>query len=83
MIDPVFVIDVISTDQETANVILAAARTLLMHSNYPGRKCIAGSIAFPFSPSDIPVGEVFSFNMNHDILLDDPLEPFTIVKENF
>lgn len=78
-----FVVDVISTDQEKANVIIAAARTLLMHSNYPGRKCIAGSIAFPFSPSDIPVGEVFSFNMNHDILLDDPLEPFTIVKENF
>lgn len=72
------VIDVLSTTQERANTILAAARTLLMHSDYPNRKCIAGSIAFLFSPSDIPVGEVYCFNMDHSILLEDPLEPARI-----
>lgn len=75
------VIDVISDTQDHADSILSMARTLLMHSNYPNRKCIAGSIAWLFSPSDISVGEVFRFNLNHDILLDDPLEPFRIVED--
>lgn len=75
------VIDVISDTQDHADSILSMARTLLMHSDYPNRKCIAGSIAWLFSPSDISVGEVFHFTMNHSILLDDPLEPFRIVFE--
>ena len=72
------VIDVVSDTQEHADSILSMARTLLMHSDYPNRKCIAGSIAWLFSPADISVGEVFRFNMNHSILLEDPLEPFRI-----
>lgn len=76
------VIDVISDTQEHADSILSMARTLLMHSDYPNRKCIAGSIAWLFSPSDISVGEVFKFNMNHSLLLENPLEPFRIVLED-
>jgi len=76
------VIDVVSDTQSHADSILSMARTLLMHSNYPNRKCIAGSIAWLFSPSDISVGEVFRFNMNHVIMLDDPMEPFRIVMED-
>lgn len=76
------VVDVISDTQEHADSILSMARTLLMHSDYPNRKCIAGSIAWLFSPSDIPVGEVFKFNLNHVLALADPLEPVRIVMEN-
>ena len=76
------VIDIISDTQDHADSILSMARTLLMHSDYPRRKCIAGSIAWLFSPSDISVGEVFRFNMNHAILLDDPLEPAKIEWED-
>jgi hypothetical protein len=45
---------------------------------YPGRKAIAGNLAFPFSPSDIKAGEVFEFNVHHLVVVDDPLELFPI-----
>lgn len=70
------VMDVIADSQETANTIIGIARSLLLHTDFEGRKCNAGNIAFPFSPTDIQAGEVFRFSMNHVIWLDDPLEPF-------
>ena len=70
------VMDVIAPTQEQANTIIGIARNLLLHTDFEGRKCNAGNIAFPFSPTDIEVGEVFRFNMSHVIWLEDPLEPF-------
>ena len=70
--------DVVAQSQELSSTILGVARSLLLHTDFPGRKCNAGNIAFPFSPTDIEVGEVFRFNMNHVIWLEDPLEPFSI-----
>ena len=70
------VIDVIAPTQERANTIVGIARNLLLHTDFEGRKCNAGNIAFPFSPTDIEVGEVFRFNMSHVLWLEDPQEPF-------
>ena len=59
-------------------MVLAIARSLSLHSTYPGRKAIAGNLAFPFSPSDIGVGDVYEFNVYHLLKLEDSLEPFPI-----
>ena len=72
------IIDVVAETQETAHTILSLARHLLLHSDYEGRLCISGNVAFPYSPSDIDTGRVYRFNVGHLLELDDPHEPFTV-----
>ena len=70
--------EVIASDEDTSRAVLAKARYALLHTDFPGRLCISGNLAFPFSPSDISVGEVYDFSVWHTLRLDDPLEPFPI-----
>ena len=70
--------DVIADDEETSRTVLAKARYALLHTDFPGRMCISGNLAVPFSPSDFPVGEAYEFTVWHTMALDDPLEPFPI-----
>lgn len=63
--DMCVVIDVVGKTQEIADMICALARSRMLHCDYPGRKSTAGNIAFPFSPSDIHVGEVYEFSVFH------------------
>lgn len=72
------VIEVIAADPDTSAAILALARSVSLHSTYPGRKAIAGNLAFPFSPSDLKAGEVFEFNVHHLVEVNDPHELFPI-----
>ena len=72
------VIEVVADDPETSAAILALARSAALHSTYPGRKAIAGNLAFPFSPSDLKVGEAFEFAVHHLVEVDDPLELFPV-----
>ena len=46
--------------------------------DYEGRISTAGNLAFPFSPSDCKVGEVFEFNVYHLMRVDDPAELFPV-----
>ena len=68
------VIDAVGDTQETADTICALARSRLLHCDYEGRKCSAGNVAFPFSPSDVHVGEVFTFSIYHLAVVDDLAE---------
>lgn len=70
------VIDVVAETQAKANSILSMARQLLMHTDFEGRLCISGNIAFPYSPSDIETGPVYRFNVWHLIEPDNPYELF-------
>ena len=77
-----FVLEVVSRDsQEMASAVLGMARTNMLHTDFPGRLCREGNMAFPFSPSDIDVGPVYRFSMHHVVELDDPTEPFPIAYE--
>ena len=68
--------EVLADDEEVSKAVMAKARLALLHSDFEGRKCISGNLAIPFSPSDIPVGPTYEFNMWHIMEIDDPLEPF-------
>jgi len=59
------VIDVVGKTQAIADMICALARSRMLHCDYTGRKSSAGNVAFPFSPSDIHVGEVYEFSVFH------------------
>lgn len=75
-------VEVVATDQETANAVLAISRTNVLHVDFPGRMCKEGNMAFPFSPSDVPCGPVYRFSVFHVVELSDPMEPFEIEYEN-
>ena len=70
--------EVIADDPETSAAVLALTRSVALHVTYPGRKAIAGNLAFPFSPSDLRAGEVYEFSIHHLVEVDDPCEPFTM-----
>lgn len=72
------VIEAIGSTQQIANTICGFARSTMLHYGYEGRKSTAGNLAFPFSPSDFPAGEVFVFNIYHLMQLDDPLQCFPV-----
>ena len=72
------IFEVIAETEAVSRQVLAVTRSAALHSTYPGRKAIAGNLAFPFSPSDIGTGDVYEFNVYHLVRLSDPLELFPI-----
>jgi len=73
--------EVVAGTQEVANAALALARVTLLHSDFPGRMCREGNMAFPFSPSDIERGAIYEFMLQHVVEIDDPLCMFPIEYE--
>ena len=68
--------EVAATTQELATAICNRARTELLHTPYPGRIATAGNMGSPFTPLEIPLGEVCKFNVYHLMEVDSPTEPF-------
>ena len=79
----VIVIEAVAATQEQANTICGFARSTMLHFGYEGRISTAGNLAFPFSPSDCKVGEVFEFNVYHLMKVDSPTEHFAITYKQF
>jgi hypothetical protein len=76
-----FVVEVVADDPKIAGAVLAIARANMLHTDFPGRLCREGNMAFPFSPSDIEAGPVYRFSVFHTVVPDDPLEMFPIEHE--
>ncbi|WP_421990917.1 acyclic terpene utilization AtuA family protein [Roseococcus sp.] len=77
-----FIVEVLADSQDIANAVLAMARTSLLHADFPGRLCKEGNMAFPFSPSDIELGPLYSFSVFHTLALEDPCSIFPIEYES-
>ena len=71
-------VDVIANDEDTSRAVCAKARYSLLHTDFPGRMCISGNLAIPFSPSDLSVGNVYEFNIWHIMECETPMEPVTM-----
>ena len=65
-----FLVDVLGKSPEISRAVCMLARLQLLHLPYPGRITTAGNVAFPFSPSDIYVGETYVFNIWHLLPLE-------------
>lgn len=59
------VIETLAENQADADSICSLVRSTLLHYGYKGRISTAGNLAFPFSPSDISMGETYSFSIYH------------------
>ena len=75
------VIDVVADTQEHSAAVCSVARSTLLHYGYPGRIATAGNLAFPFSPSDIKVGEIYVFSIYALLRCKNPETLFTPVYE--
>ncbi len=71
------IVEVVAKTQELANTVLALARSKILHQDYEGRKCSAGNVAFPYSPSDIVCGPVYTYALYHLMEVDDLCETTT------
>jgi hypothetical protein len=58
-------IDAVGQTQKEADTLCSVTRSTLLHYGYTGRIATAGNLAFPFSPSDTPMGEVYEFSLYH------------------
>jgi len=72
------VIDAVAPTQQVADTLCSYARSTLLHCSYPGRVATGGNLAFPYSPSDLPAGEVYRFSIYHLMAVKDPCELFPI-----
>jgi hypothetical protein len=70
--------EAVAPTQDLANEILGLARQASKNLHYEGKLCDEGCLTYPYSPSDIPVGPVYEFNILHAVQPDDPLEMFPI-----
>lgn len=77
------IIEAVADTQETANTICGFARSTLLHFGYDGRYSTSANLAFPFSPSDCKMGEVYEFNVYHLLEVDNPTSLFPITYVNF
>ena len=68
--------DVVADSQEHASAVCSVARSTMLHYGYEGRIATAGNLAFPFSPSDIKVGAVYTFSVYHLLETEDPAALF-------
>jgi hypothetical protein len=59
------VIEALCPSQDEADTLCSVARSTLLHYGYAGRISTAGNLAFPFSPSDIKMGNVYEFSVYH------------------
>jgi hypothetical protein len=73
--------EVVAPSQEIANAVVAVTRASLLHTDFPGRMCKEGNMAFPFSPSDIERGPIYRFSLRHLVEPVDPYEMFPIEYE--
>ncbi|MPM99265.1 hypothetical protein SDC9_146456 [bioreactor metagenome] len=72
------IIEAVADTQEQADTICGFARSTMLHFGYEGRIATAGNLAFPFSPSDCKMGEVYEFNVYHLMKVEDPKKLFPI-----
>jgi len=77
------VIDAVADSQEHASAVCSIARSTMLHYGYEGRIATAGNLAFPFSPSDMKVGAIYTFSLYHILELDDPASLFPRVEYTF
>ena len=70
------VIDAVADTQQHADAVCSVARSTMLHYGYRGRIATAGNLAFPFSPSDLKAGAVYTFSVYHLLESDDPASLF-------
>ncbi len=59
------IVDVVADDQSFAHKVCSVVKSTLQHYDYKGRIATGANVAFPYSPAEIDVGEVYEFSVYH------------------
>ncbi|MCZ6789774.1 MAG: acyclic terpene utilization AtuA family protein [Chloroflexi bacterium] len=70
------IIEITAQDERLTNAIAVSASQIATHVSIPQWTGHITSIAYPYSPQVLQRGEVYRFNLNHILELDDPCEIF-------
>jgi hypothetical protein len=76
------IFEVTAETQELANGISKSLAHIALHYPVPEWTGLITTLALPYSPHELDRGEVYRFNLNHVLQLDDPLEPFSVETRN-
>lgn len=68
-------VDVVSPEEELTRNVIDVIEYAYMHGKSPHWRG-HGTLAYPFSKRIFDVGEVYAFNVNHVLHVDDPLQLF-------
>ena len=69
-------ITITAPTQDLANKIATLVSHVSAHLPVPEYQGIISSIAYPFSPPELPRGPVYRFSLNHVVIPDHPCEMF-------
>jgi hypothetical protein len=69
-------ITITAPTQDLSNKIATLVSHVSAHLPVPEYQGIISSIAYPFSPPELPRGPVYRFSLNHVVVPDDPCEMF-------
>jgi ribosome modulation factor len=69
---------VTANNQAMATALMKSVSHIAVHYPVPEWTGLITSIAFPYSPAEIPRGPAYRFNMNHVVAPDSPMEMFSI-----
>jgi hypothetical protein len=72
---------VTAATQERATALMKSVSHIAVHYPVPEWTGLITSIAYPYSPAEIPRGPSYRFNMNHVVEPATPLEMFRIEHE--
>jgi Acyclic terpene utilisation family protein AtuA len=72
---------VTASTQDEASTLIRLTSHVAMHHPVPEWTGSITGIAHPFAPATVDRGEVYRFNLNHVLELDDPLEVYKIEME--
>ena len=73
------VVDVVADEQKVAHKICSVVKSRLQHYDYKGRVATGANVAFPYSPAEIDMGEVYEFSVYH--LVDEDLNRYFTIEE--
>jgi len=73
---------VTAATQDLATALIKSVSHIAVHYPVPEWTGLITSIAYPYSPAEIPRGPSYRFNMNHVVEPASPLEMFRIEYEN-
>ncbi len=77
------IIDVVAEKQQRAKQICSVAKSALQHYDYRGRIATGANLAFPYSPAEFDLGEVYEFSVYHILETDNVNEYFKIEEREF
>ena len=66
--------EITAKDRDTAAALAKTFSHLAVHYPIPEWRGLITGFAYPFSPAELDVGEIYKFNVNHVIYPDDPCE---------